>query len=86
MVLLSMGQGLAHAGDRTLALLGWALVQAWPAAMPAHLISDGLSNYTLDPSYGLYAAVMVENVLYACSLVGLAVIVFDRRDVRLAAD
>lgn len=85
-LLLPMATGLAQTGNQTLAWLGEAIGYLLPADMPANLISDGLATYTFEPAYGLYAAVMAQNVLYACSLIGLAMIVFDRRDVRLAAE
>jgi len=40
-----------------------------PAQMPGNLLSEGLSVELLNPEYGIYVAVIVENIVYAPSVV-----------------
>lgn len=54
-----------------------------PAAMPVDLLDASFSKELLDPAYGLYAAVLAENALYAAAAMTLAVLAFSQREIRL---
>lgn len=60
-----------------------ALYYAAPAAMPIDLVDASLGKELLDPQYGLYAAVLSENVLYAGAVLLLSTLLFSRREIRL---
>ncbi len=54
-----------------------------PAPMPGNLISQGFDAEPLDPDWGLYGQVLLENACYALVLLGLACAVFNARELRL---
>ncbi len=56
-----------------------------PAQMPASLLEESFAKELLAPRYGLYAQVLVENVLYAAAVMVVACLVFTRREVRLSS-
>ncbi len=56
-----------------------------PAQMPASLLGESFAKELLAPHYGLYAQVLVENVLYAAAVMVVACLVFTRREVRLSS-
>jgi hypothetical protein len=60
-----------------------ALFYLAPAAMPENLIDGSLSKEIVDPEYGLYARILVENLLYAGAAFALGCLVFARRQLRL---
>src|SRR5438552_11479604 len=56
-----------------------------PAQMPASLLGESFAKELLAPHYGLYAQVLVENVLYAVAVMVVACLVFARREIRLSS-
>lgn len=54
-----------------------------PAQMPGNLMSQGLSVDLLNPDYGVYFAVIFENVVYGLVLVVLGCVIFTKREVRV---
>ena len=46
---------------------------------------ESFAKELLAPSYGLYAQVLVENVLYAAAVMVVACLVFARREIRLSS-
>jgi len=55
-----------------------------PAQMPVNLLGTSFDKELLNPSYGLYTQVLVENLLYAAAVMVLGGLVFARREVRLS--
>ncbi|HJQ83574.1 MAG TPA: ABC transporter permease subunit [Candidatus Binatia bacterium] len=53
-----------------------------PAQMPDGIVGN-VGREVLDPQYGLFAAVLGENLLYAATLLLLGCLVFSRREIRL---
>jgi hypothetical protein len=60
-----------------------AIYYVSPAMMPVDLVGDSFSKELMEPQYGLYARVLVENLLYAIAVFALACAVFGRREVKL---
>ena len=56
-----------------------------PTQMPASLLGESFAKELLAPHYGLYAQVLVENVLYAVAVMVVACLVFARREIRLSS-
>jgi ABC-type transport system involved in multi-copper enzyme maturation permease subunit len=51
-----------------------------PAGMPENLLESGLTKGVIEPSYGLYGAVIAENMLYALAVVVAGALLFSRRE------
>jgi len=69
-------------------LVSWLALAGYyvgPAQMPVSLLGHSFAKELLNPSYGLYAQVLVENVLYAAAVMVVACGVFARREVRLSS-
>jgi ABC-type transport system involved in multi-copper enzyme maturation permease subunit len=60
-----------------------AIYYLLPAHMPFNLISESLSGQLLKPRYGLYAAVIAENFLYAMVVFAVGCVLLRRRELRL---
>jgi ABC-type transport system involved in multi-copper enzyme maturation permease subunit len=54
-----------------------------PASLPENLLSAGFSMEFMEPPYGLYLQVLLENALYAVFLLFLACVVFSMRELKL---
>jgi ABC-type transport system involved in multi-copper enzyme maturation permease subunit len=54
-----------------------------PAGMPDNLITQGLDRDVLDPEYGTYLQVLLENGLYVFFILLFAFVVFGSRELRL---
>jgi len=64
-------------------LLATAFHLLMPAKMPADLLSLSFRMGLLNPDYGLYFQVLLENALYAVVLLVLACVAFTRRELEL---
>ena len=54
-----------------------------PAKMPSDLVSGSFSKELVNPTYGLYAGVLAENLLYAVAAFALGCVLFARRELKL---
>ena len=54
-----------------------------PAKMPENLLAEGFSQDLLNPEYGIYVQVLIENALYGLMLLTLGCVAFGYREIRL---
>lgn len=54
-----------------------------PASMPTNLVAQSFSMSPLDPQWGLYGLVILENAGFAAALLGLGCLIFSARELPL---
>jgi ABC-type transport system involved in multi-copper enzyme maturation permease subunit len=86
-ILISILAGFARIGteavDLWVRLISKTVYFLLPASMPANLVADSFRIQPLDPDWGLYGQVLLENGGYALVLLALGCVVFQSRELRL---
>jgi ABC-type transport system involved in multi-copper enzyme maturation permease subunit len=86
-ILISILSGLTSFGVEDpsfwLRTLSKAVYFLLPASMPGNLLAESFNVQPLDPDWGLYGQVLLENAGYAFVLLALACIIFQKRELRL---
>lgn len=82
-MLPALVKGLIHHPRWFIHAPALAIYYLSPADMPVDLISASLSKQLLHPEFGLYAGVLVENLLYAVVVFALGCVALGRREWRL---
>jgi len=81
--LRSMGSFAKLFMNASFGVIASAIYYLSPAAMPIGLLDASFGKHLLEPQYGLYAAVLTENLLYTGAVILLAALLLSHREVKL---
>jgi ABC-type transport system involved in multi-copper enzyme maturation permease subunit len=82
-MLPALVQGLTHHPRWFIHAPAIAIYYLSPADMPVNLISASLSKQLLHPQFGLYGAVLAENLVYGVVVFAFGCLALRRREMRL---